>query len=45
MNERADARIAAFLEANRYHPRSSKHGDALCAFLLEDLLATCDSFR
>lgn len=41
----ADARIAAYLEANGYHPRSSKHGDALCGFLLEDLLATCDSFR
>jgi hypothetical protein len=45
MNERADARIAAHLEANQYHPRSSKHGDALCAFLLQDLLATCDPFR
>lgn len=45
MSERADVRIAAYLEANRYHPRSSKHGDALCAFLLEDLLATCDPFR
>ncbi len=45
MNERADARIAAYLEVNGYHPRSSKHGDALCAFLLEDLLATCEPFR
>ena len=45
MSKRADLEIAEYLTANQYHPRSSKHGDALCAFLLQDLLATCDSFR
>jgi hypothetical protein len=45
MPERADSRIVQYLNTNLYHPRSSKHGDALCEFLLEDLLATCDSFR
>jgi len=45
MPERADVEIAKYLEANNYHPRSSKHGDALCRFLLIDLLASCDAFR
>jgi hypothetical protein len=45
MPDRADARIVQYLNANLYHPRSSKHGDALCEYLLEDLLATCDAFR
>jgi hypothetical protein len=44
MPDRADAKIAKFLAANQYHPRSSKHGDALCRFLLVDLLATCQVF-
>jgi hypothetical protein len=42
---RADAAIVNYLTANGYHPRSSKHGDALCAFLLTDLLDTCPAFR
>jgi hypothetical protein len=41
----ADTRIVDHLTEQLYHPRSSKHGDALCAFLLEDLLATCGAFR
>lgn len=45
MSNRADAEIARYLAENLYHPRSSKHGDALCNFLLRDLLETCDSFR
>lgn len=45
MNEPADVRIAAWLEGNGYHPRSSKHGDALCRFLLEDLVGLCAFFR
>ena len=45
MPVRADTRIVEYLEANQYHPRSSRHGDALCEFLLEDLLATCEAFR
>lgn len=42
---RADAEIAAYLGANAYHPRSSKHGDALCSFFLADLIATCPALR
>ena len=45
MADRADAAIVKHLTANQYHPRSSKHGDALCRFLLLDLLATCEAFR
>lgn len=45
MSERADVAIVKYLAANGYHPRSSKHGDALCAFLLRDLLDTCPAFR
>jgi hypothetical protein len=41
----ADNAIVRFLAENGYHPRSSKHGDALCGFLLTDLLAGCASFR
>ena len=44
MPEHADAKFAKFLTANLYHPRSSKHGDALCGFLLIDLLTNCESF-
>jgi len=41
----ADIRIAAYLEAHGYHPRSSAHGDALCRFVLDDLMSYCVSFR
>ena len=44
MPKRGDAEFAEYLAANQYHPRSSKHGDALCKFLLADLLATCEPF-
>lgn len=44
MTDRADAAFAKYLAANQYHPRSSKHGDALCRFLVADLLATCEPF-
>ncbi len=45
MSDRADVAIVNYLAANGYHPRSSKHGDALCGFLLTDLLDTCRAFR
>jgi len=44
MSDRADVQIVKYLAANQYHPRSSKHGDALCRFLLTDLLETCPAF-
>lgn len=44
MADEADERIRKFLAEHQYHPRSSKHGDALCLFLLSDLLATCPTF-
>jgi hypothetical protein len=44
MPDRADAAIVKYLAANQYHPRSSKHGDALCVFLLIDLLTSCEAF-
>jgi hypothetical protein len=44
MPHRGDAEFAKYLAANQYHPRSSKHGDALCRFLIADLLATCEPF-
>jgi hypothetical protein len=44
MNARGDVEFAAYLAAHQYHPRSSRHGDALCRFLLADLLATCEPF-
>lgn len=37
----APKRFADYLREFAYHPRSSKHGDALCEFILEDLLGTC----
>jgi hypothetical protein len=37
-HEYADVRIARWLNRNQYHPRSDKHGRALCEFFLEDLL-------
>ena len=44
MTARGDIRFAEYLATNQYHPRSSKHGDALCRFLVADLLATCQPF-
>lgn len=44
MPDRADAEIVKYLALNQYHPRSSKHGDALCGFLLIDLLTHCEAF-
>jgi hypothetical protein len=44
MPDRGDTEFTRYLAANQYHPRSSKHGDALCRFLLADLLATCEPF-
>ena len=41
----ADRHIVDYLTKNLYHPRSSRHGDALCRFLLEDMLSTCEAFR
>ena len=34
----ADNRIVQWLNKNQYHPRSDKHGKALCKYFLEDLL-------
>lgn len=45
MPARADVSIVEYLASNGYHPRSSKHGDALCDFLRTDLLDTCPAFR
>jgi hypothetical protein len=45
MTKLADAQIAEYLTREQYHPRSSKHGDVLCRFLLQDLLETCEPFR
>ncbi len=39
----AGERFAEWLTRERYHPRSSKHGDALCKFLVEDLLSSCQT--
>lgn len=44
MADRADVQIANYLNENLYHPRSSKHGDALCRYLLVDLCETCETF-
>ena len=45
MADLADVAIVKYLAENGYHPRSSKHGDALCGFLLTDLLGACPAFR
>lgn len=45
MDEKADQKITAFLTDNGYHPRSSRHGDAICNFFLQDLIRDCPSFR
>lgn len=44
MPDRGDAAFAKYLEEYQYHPRSSKHGDALCRFLVADVLAMCEPF-
>lgn len=41
----ADVAIVEFLAERGYHPRSAKHGDALCTFLLRDLLESCTALR
>jgi len=33
------------LQINGYHPRSSRHGDALCSYVVQDLVDLCPSFR
>jgi hypothetical protein len=45
MSKRADQQIAGYLNEHGYHPRSSKHGDALCGFLLTDLVRECPPFH
>jgi hypothetical protein len=37
----APERLVEHLKQENYHPRSSKHGEALCRFILDDLLAYC----
>lgn len=37
----APANFIDHLKVRGYHPRSSKHGNALCEFVLDDLLASC----
>jgi len=39
----APAELARYLTEHRYHPRSSKHGDAMCEFVLRDLDANCSA--
>lgn len=41
----APVELARYLTDHRYHPRSSKHGDAMCEFLLRDLHANCPAFN
>jgi hypothetical protein len=45
MSVRGDRAFVRHLAENGYHPRSSKHGDALCGFLLWDTLEMCPTFR
>jgi hypothetical protein len=37
----APQKFVAHLAEHQYHPRSNKHGIALCDYVLEDLLANC----
>lgn len=37
----APHKFVAHLAAQNYHPRSNKHGIAICDYILEDLLAQC----
>ena len=41
----APERMVRWLGEHGYHPRSNKHGEALCDFLLQDLLDGCPAFR
>jgi hypothetical protein len=41
----ADERFAYYLTSHGYHPRSSKHGNELCRYLIEDLLVLCPHFK
>lgn len=41
----ADKAIAEWLAEHGYHPRSNKHGDALCRFVLRDLVEDCPGFH
>lgn len=40
----ADVEFARFLAENSYHPRSSRHGDALCRMFLADMQSQCPAF-
>jgi hypothetical protein len=41
----ADVRIAYWLGQYEYHPRSDKHGKALCEYFLDDLLHESEKLR
>jgi hypothetical protein len=41
----APTRYTKWLTANKYHPRSNKHGNALCEYVLEDLLKKSSLLR
>lgn len=45
MYQYADQKIVQWLEKNLYHPRSDKHGEAICDFFLKDLLYQSDLLR
>ena len=45
MSDRADVSIARHLATRGYHPRSSRHGDAVCEFFAADLYSGCSAFR
>lgn len=40
-----DERIVEWLQEHGYHPRSDKHGDAVCRYLLDDLLYESEQLR
>lgn len=42
---RAPQGFVEHLRTNGYHPRSSKHGDALCNLILSDLIEFCPKIR
>ncbi len=41
----APDRLAAFLTAHQYHPRSDAHSNALGEYILDDLVATCPGIK
>lgn len=45
MHSYADERIARWLDESGYHPRSNKHGKALCDYFLDDILYCSDPLR